>query len=324
MIPTSISARAGVAVLPEGLQIPKRPRTDSAAASRQNAAMFLDAEDVEPADDAGVAGPSALRARSAQPAAGRAGHRAVNNQMCREDTASAAAASDLVDFFQTAAQRLQGEATLIVPGNSALMSDAQAAQPGAAQQPAPAEMLPTAESMPKPEQATPVTVDDKAVTPPKGAAAAEVAQKTPISAAILSWQPSLASSGGLPAGLGSTQGAEAVPLGAEAVSEGGAQHAHGAAAGEIEAAKISTPVVATMPNQGGGLVHAGAPGTQYKPATAVSGAPGASVDEAATGAPAPAHAEPSRADKAAPKLITPPKEASVPVAASRPFSADTA
>ena len=317
-------------MLPEGAQIPKKPRTDSAAASRQNAAMFLDAADVEPADDAGAAGPSALRARSAQPAVGRAGHRAVNNQMCREDTASAAAASDLVDFFQTAAQRLQGAgksaAALSGPGNSALMSDAQGARPGAAQQSAPAEMLPTAESMPKPEQATPVTVDDKAITPPKGAPAAEVPQKTPISAAILSWQPSLASSGGLPAGLGSTQGAEAVPLRAEAVSESGAQHADGAAAGEAEAVKISTPLVASMHNQGGGLLHAGAPSTQDKPAAAVSGAPrtSAAAAEAATGAPASAHAQPSRADKAAPKLITPPKEASVPVAASRPFSADTA
>ena len=313
-------------MLPEGAQIPKKPRTDSAAASRQNAAMFLDAADVPPADAAGAAGPSALRARSAQPAAGRAGHRAVKNQMCREDTASAAAASDLVDFFQTAAQRLQGKATLSGPGNSALVSDAQGARPGAAQQPAPAEMLPTAESMPKPEQAAPVTVDDKVVTPPKGAPAAEVPQDTPISAAILSWQPTSTSSGGPPAGIESTQGAEAMPVGAEAMSESGAQHAGGAAAGGTEAVKIFTPLVASMPNQGGGLVHTGAPSIQDKLAAADSGAPGASAaaDEVATGAPAPAHAEPHRADKAAPKLITPPKEASVPVAASRPFSADTA
>ena len=313
-------------MLPEGAQIPKKPRTDSAAVSRQNAAMFLDAADVPPADAAGAAEFSALRARSAQPAAGRAGHRAGNNQMCREDTASAAAASDLVDFFQTAAQRLQGEATLSGPGNSALMSDAQGARPGAAQQPAPAEMLPTAESMSKPEQATPVTVDDIATTPPKGAPAAEDPQKTPISAAILSWQPSLASSGGPSAGLESTQGAEAAPVGAEAVSERGAQHTDSAAAGETEAVKISTPLVASMPNQGDGLVHIGAPSTQDKQGAAVSGAPrtSAAAAEAATGVPAPAHAEPSRADKAAPKLITPPKEASVPVAASRPFSADTA
>ena len=117
-----------------------------------------------------------------------------------------------------------------------------------------------------------------------------------------------------------------MPVGAEAMSESGAQHAGGAAAGGTEAVKIFTPLVASMPNQGGGLVHTGAPSTQDKLAAAVSGAPGASAaaDEVATGAPAPAHAEPHRADKAAPKLITPPKEASVPVAASRPFSADTA
>ena len=299
-------------MLPEGAQIPKKPRTDSAAASRQNAAMFLDAADVQPADVAGAAGPSGLRGHSAQPPA-QEQHRAVNNQMCREDTASAAAASDLVDFFQTAAQRLQG-------------APAGAGESASAQQPAPAEMLPTAESMPKPEQATPVTVGGEAVTPAKGAPAAEMPQKTPISAAILSWQPSVASSGSLPAGLGSTQRAEAMPLGAEAVSEICAQNADGAAAGETEAVKISNPLVASMPNEGGGLVHAGALSTQDKPAAAVSGAPCASLaaNDAATGASAPARAEPHRADKAAPKLITPPKEASVPVAASRPFSADTA
>ena len=315
-------------MLPEGAQIPKKPRTDSAAASRQNAAMFLDAADVPPADAAAAVGPSGLRSHSTQPAA-QARHRAVTDQMCREDTASAAAASDLVDFFQTAAQRLQGAAggagespsALSGPGNSALVSDAQGARPGSAQQPAPAEMLPTAESMPKPD-----SEQDKAVTPLKGTPAAEVPQKTPITAAILSWQPSLASSGGLPAGLGSSQGAQAVPLGAKAVLESGAQHADGAAAGETEAVKISTPPVASMPNQGGSLVHTGAPSTQDKPASAVSRAPhtSAAANEGATGGPALAHAEPSRSDKAAPKLITPPKEASVPIAASRPFSADTA
>ena len=316
-------------MLPEGAQIPKKPRTDSAAANRQNAAMFLDAADVHPADAAGAPEPSGLKSRSAQPAA-PARHRAVDNQMCREDTASAAAASDLVDFFQTAAQRLQGAAAgagesaaaLSGPHSSALMSDAQAARPGAAQQPAAVEMLPTAESIPKPE-----TAQDKAVTPPKGAPAAEAPQKTPSSAAILSWQPSLASSGGgPPAGLGSTQRAEAGPLRAEAVSETGAQHGDHAAAGETEAVKISTPPAAPMASKGGGLVHTSAPSMQDTPAAAVSSAPHASAaaNEAATGAPAPAHAEPRRADKAAPKLITPPKEAGVPVAASRPFSADTA
>ena len=114
---------------------------------------------------------------------------------------------------------------------------------------------------------------------------------------------------------------------AEAVSEIGTRHADGAAAGETKAMEISAPLVApSTASKGGGLVHTGAPSTQDKPTAAAGGAAHTSMaaKEAATGAHAPEHAEPLRADKAVPRLITPPKEANVPVAASRPFSADTA
>lgn len=298
-----------MAALPEGAHIPKKPRTDSAAASRHNAAMLvLDAGDPErPA--AGQSGPASGPA-AASPSA------ATSDEVRCEDVASAAAANDLVDFFQSAAQRWQ---TPALTGSAA--ASGSAAPPASSG----SEPLEGAES-----QVPPASGAAPAPAPQVlgSAVPAEGFFQAPARAAIQSWQPSAAAAGHPHAGAQS-QGDVSAPEYVVATPEAGAQLAPESAAG---AAGTSPEKVPTAPQEMPGAPDAGAQkgAAQQVDAAqlgAVSSDKGATVGISERSVPIaalPAPAKHSEGKEAVPSLITPAKEAVVPVGAARPFSADTA
>ena len=281
---------AGVAALPEGSHIPKKPRTDSAAASRHSAAMYvLDSGDAQPSAPA----PLASAARAASPCMRQ---RVLDDAQRREDESSAAAASNLVDFFQSAAQRWRAPilAEPAAGGDSAtqeasaMASDSVAAGgPEAVQSEVPSALHPTSAQEPAAEGA-------------QSADVADPSYRVPVLAAIQSWQPSAGSTGAEASG-NAPPGQQAAP----------------------EPLKMANAAPAQPP-----LASFGVDAIQQalKPAAASSSlATAAAVP--ADGNPVSAAAAPlvqKQGEKGAPNLITPPKEALMPNAASRPFSADTA
>ncbi len=283
---------AGVAALPEGSHIPKKPRTDSAAASRHSAAMFvLDSGDAQPSAPA----PLASGARVASP---RMRQRALDDAQRREEESSAAAASNLVDFFQSAAQRWRAP---VVPesaagGDSAtqeasvLASDSAAAEASeAVQSEVPRALAPTAEN-----------VQGPAAELAQGTNVADLSYRVPVLAAIQSWQPTAGSTGAEASG--------AAPPSVQSLPE----------PPKLASATPAQPV----------LTHPVAEALQQalKPGAATNDLATASVvpDDAAPTASVVITVAQKQGQKGAPNLITPPKEAVMPNAASRPFSADTA
>ena len=303
-----------MAALPEGAHIPKKPRTDSAAASRHNAAMFvLDTGDPKrPAD--GQPGPASGPA-AAGPSA------ATSDEVRREDVASAAAASNLVDFFQSAAQRWQtpaltGSAT--ASGSAALLASS---------------------------GSEPLEGADSQVPPASGAAPAPAGQalgsavpaesvfQAPARAAIQSWQPCAAATGLPPAGA-LFQGDVAAPEPVVATPKAGAQLAPESGAGDPGRApeKVLTALQELPVQYMPGALDAGAQkgAAQQVDAAqlgAVSSDKGAMVGVSEISVPTaalPAPAKHTEGKEAVPNLVTPAKEAVVPVGAARPFSAETA
>ncbi len=287
-----MSMLPGVAALPEGSHIPKKPRTDSAAASRHSAAMFvLDSGDPQPW------GPAPL-ASSARVASPRMRQKALDDAQRREDESSAAAASNLVDFFQSAAQRWRAP---VVPESaaggdsatqeaSALASDSVAAGGSEAVQ----------SKVPYALPATVENVQGPATEPAQDPEVADPSYRVPVMAAIQSWQPAAGSPGAEASGAGppSLQAAPEPPQLASA-----------------EAQPVLVRPSSHVPQ------HASKPA-----AAASSDLPTARIAPA-DAAPAASVAVPvmqKHGEKGAPNLITPPREALMPNAASRPFSADTA
>ena len=282
----------GVAALPEGSHIPKKPRTESAAASRHSAAMYvLDSGDAQPTAPA----PTASGARAASP---RLRQRALDDAQRREDESSAAAASNLVDFFQSAAQRWRAP---VVADSAAGVESA------------------TQEASAVPLDGSVATESGEAVqaqvphAPPHASdhmqrAAAELAEgatmanpsyRVPVLAAIQSWQPSVGSTGAEASGAASLR-LQTAPEAPE-LAHAQAQPALTDPAADAVQQDVK-PAAAFSDLAAAAAVPADAP-----PATAVA-----------------AFAVQKHGEKGTPNLITPPKEATMPNAASRPFSADTA
>ena len=264
--------------------------------------LVLDAGDPErPA--AGQSGPASGPA-AASPSA------ATSDEVCREDVASAAAANDLVDFFQSAAQRWQ---TPVASGSAALPVSSGS------------EPLEGAESQVPPASGAALAPAPQALG---SAVPAEGFFQAPARAAIQSWQPSAAAAG-LPHAGAQSQGDVSAPEPVVPTPEAGAQLAPESAAGAAGTAPEKVP---TAPQEMPGAHDAGAQkgAAQQVDAAqlgAVSSDMGATVGISERSVPIaalPAPAKHSEGKEAVPSLITPAKEAVVPVGAARPFSADTA
>ena len=318
---------AGVAALPEGSHIPKKPRTDSAAASRQSAARFvLDAEGTEPSPAAPPA--SSFRAASSPSAAPELRYRAADEMRRREDVTSAAAASDLVDFFQSAAQRWQ---TPVVAGTAAgSAAQAPSDRPGVPEREATA-VAPASGSH---QETEPLQAHANGVPGPCEGAATDAAYRVPVLAAIQSWQPSAGASAS-ELGERTRPGAQLVPGNAAdnvacSATEKALQGPQDTAAPQISnepAAEVQQPAspLGKQPVPGqesSGLEQSAEP--DQSAAAGSKATPALTTPEAMLGnAAAAGRAAKGDWEKATPNLITPPKEAMVPNAASRPFSADT-
>ena len=218
--------------------------------------------------------------------------RAINDAQRREDESSAAAASNLVDFFQSAAQRWRGPVVAeSAPGGdtatqeaSVLASDGSIA---ADSREAVQSQVPDAAE----------NIHETAAELAHGTSVADPLYRVPVLAAIQSWQPSAGST------VAEASGAASPSL--QTVVE----------PQELATAQAH-PVLASP--------GADAPQQAVKPAAAsgnLATAPVIPVDSASAVA---APVAQKQGEKGAPDLITPPKEAIVPNAASRPFSADTA
>lgn len=251
----------------------------------------LDSGDPQPS----ALGPPASGARAASP---RVRQRAMDDAQRREDESSAAAASNLVDFFQSAAQRWR--APVLAEAAAGGDTATQEASIRASDEPTAAD---SREAVPSqaPDSSAPAAenVQQTAAELAQGTSVADLSYRMPVLAAIQSWQPS----------AGST-GAEASGAASPSLQT------------DPEPRELAPPQAQPL------LASLGADAVQQavKPTAATSNLAAVPVIPADS-ASAPEVAAPvaqKQGEKGAPDLITPPKEALMPNAASRPFSADTA